>query len=487
MKIYSAENIRQWDTFTIQNEPISSLNLMERAATLCTKQILGKCLFESVSIFCGMGNNGGDGLVIARLLAQRDIQVKVYLVEFSDNRSADFSENLKQLPKSIELISLTKDSFAFELSTDLTIDAIFGSGLNRHLNGWLAELVQSINQQSSKTISIDIPSGLFAEGILPENGTAIKAKYTFSFQCPKMSFFYPEHHNYLGEWKIVNIGLHPSYEAKEEATFIQKNLIQLKPNQRHDHKGTNGFLSVVAGLGGMPGAAILASKAAYRCGTGYVACTSNNDYGYGALLTHLPEVLLIDPKEQKLPQKTSAVLIGPGMGKKENSLEWLMHVLELPTPLILDADALNLLAEDPNLLSLLAENTILTPHLGELKRLIGPSSNSHELLHKQREFSKKHKVFILQKGPNSKLSCPDGSLYINSSGNPGMATAGMGDALSGMIGAFLAQGYTAKDSAINGMYLHGLAGDLAAQKLGMKGMISSDVVEQIPIALNSFI
>ena len=167
MKIYSAENIRQWDTFTIQNEPISSLNLMERAATLCTKQILGKCLFESVSIFCGMGNNGGDGLVIARLLAQRDIQVKVYLVEFSDNRSADFSANLKQLPKSIELISLTKDSFAFELNTDLTIDAIFGSGLNRHLNGWLAELVQSINQQSSKTISIDIPSGLFAEGILP--------------------------------------------------------------------------------------------------------------------------------------------------------------------------------------------------------------------------------------------------------------------------------------------------------------------------------
>jgi ADP-dependent NAD(P)H-hydrate dehydratase / NAD(P)H-hydrate epimerase len=486
LKIYSAKNIRKWDTFTIEKEPIASVDLMERAATLCTKHIIAGFYFESAMVICGTGNNGGDGLVIARLLAERGTKVKVIILEIGSSRSEDFEANLKRLDQSIDRLTIKKDERLPEITEDLIVDAIFGSGLNKGIEGWLAEVIGEINSSKAAVASVDIPSGLFADIPMKEGQMAVRATKTFSFQCPKLSFFFREHDSYLGDWIVIDIGLHPDFEEKEEAIYVRKEMIKLNPKKRSDHKGSNGFLAAISGLGGMPGAAILASKAAYRTGCGYVATTASNDASYSALLSALPEALLIDGAGLKLPSKTNAILIGPGIGTSAKAQEWVQLVLESDLPSIWDADALNILAKIPELQSSLKENTILTPHIGELKRLLGDQRDSLELLKAQREFSISQSVFIIQKGPNSKLSCPDGTLYINSTANPGMATAGMGDVLSGMIASLLAQGYDPGNAALIGMYLHGLAGDIVAKKQGIRGLISSDVVETIPEAMRSF-
>ncbi len=485
MKIYSSENTRKWDEFTIEQEPVASIDLMERAATVCTKHILGSFYLKSAAIICGPGNNGGDGLVIARLLSERGIEVNVYLLEIGKKKSEDFKANLDRLSAEIEQVVINESNGLPELNENIIIDAIFGSGLNKSLDGWIAELVNEMNNSNVPIVAIDIPSGMYADVQIEEGSPAVRAVKTISFQCPKMSFFFVENDEFLGDWTVVDIGLHKDYQADEEAIFVKEDLIDLKERKRHDHKGSNGFLSIVAGIGGMPGAAILASKSAFRTGCGYVATTASQA-SYAPLMAAVPELLPLDPDGLVFPKKSTALLIGPGIGKSEESKKWVKVGLDGQLPLLLDADAINLLSAESKWIPLIPENTILTPHIGELRRLIGEHANSAELLKAQREFSVNHKVYILQKGPNSKLSCPDGKLYINSTGNPGMATAGMGDVLSGMIGSFLAQGYDSLQASLNGMYLHGLAGDLVARNNGQRGMISSDVLESIPEVLRSF-
>ena len=356
---------------------------MERAASICTKHILGSYYFESALIICGPGNNGGDGLVIARLLAQRGIQVTAILLDIGASKSEDFQINLERLPESVEQLIIKEGDELPLFNHEIIIDAIFGSGLSRGIDGWVGSIVDAINSSNSPRIAVDLPSGIFTDQPISDQFKAVKADKTITFQCPKMCFFFPENDAYVGEWSVVDIGLHPDFQAASEAQLIKRENVILRKKHRSDHKGTNGFLSILAGVGGMPGAAILASKAAFRTGCGYVGTTAANEAAYTALISSIPELLLIDGKGLALPKKTDAIVVGPGIGTKELGRKWLGIVLEAGKPLIIDADGINVLADNPGWIDLLPAGTILSPHIGELKRLIGEHKNSKALLEAQ--------------------------------------------------------------------------------------------------------
>lgn len=483
--IYNASEIRAWDEYTIKNEPISSLDLMERAAEGCCKKLLGTIPFRSVALFCGKGNNGGDGLAISRLLAQGGIDVTLYICEFGQRASADFEKNLKRLPPEVKTIHL-KAAEALNIEADVLVDCLFGSGLDRPITGWLTEVIKVINAHPSPTVAIDIPSGLYVSNNAQNDlKNCIRADYTFSFQTPKFPFFFAEYTPFVGRFSVIDIQLANSFKEKALALFLTRNEIKLKPLNHFGHKGEKGYLTLIAGSKNMLGAALLSSKAAFKTGCGYVGLISSEKV-LTALVSTLPEAIWLGENPTTFPAKTKAIAIGPGLGKTSASLTLLKMTLKANLPLIIDADALNLLAENPALISRIPAGSILTPHLAELNRLIGTANSPEELLEKQKNFSVKNQVYIIQKGAYSKLTDPEGNVYINSTGNAGMATAGMGDALTGMIGSFLAQGYSPKDAAKNGMYYHGLAGDLAARQNGIRGLITSDLIAFIPQALNGF-
>jgi len=483
--IYDSKTIKTWDEFTIRTEPISSIDLMERAGTMCAKQILATNLFKSVSIICGVGNNGGDGLVIARLLHLRGIKVDVFIVEFSNSFSDDFKTNLERLPKEIKPTILNEHSHEITIESDLIIDAIFGSGLNKEITGWVSTIIEQLNSSSIHIVSVDLPSGLFSlDNRTNSLKNIIHSNQTITFQSPKMAFLFGEYSAFVGKFRVIDIGLHANFNEKPFAKFITKNDLELKDRTTFSHKGKNGYLTIIAGFENYSGAAVLSSRAAFRTGCGYVA-THCNANASTVLLQTIPECIYIS-NVSTLPEKTSAIAIGPGLGITSHSKQVLEFVLNCKKPIVLDADALNIIASDKKLLQNLQPNSILTPHAKELERLIGKFNTPEETLEKQIEFSIKHKIFILQKGAYSKLTTPYGEIFINSSGNAGMASAGMGDVLTGIIGSFLAQGYSAKEAAMNGMFIHGYAADLVKQKHGERGMIASDVIDMLPLALNSF-
>lgn len=479
--ILNRDQIQAWDRFTIENEPISSLDLMERAATTCTKHILGSHYFNSASIFCGSGNNGGDGLVIARLLAARGKKIKVFLVEFSKEASPDFQKNLKRLPKSIEVEKLNAGQCQFELNSDLIIDAIFGIGLNRPVDGWIKNIILEINQyQSIKTISIDIPSGLFAwKNDGNDLEAIIKADHTITFQAPKLPFLLSDYQQFIGKLTIASIGLSLNFTHQSDYEYILGKSLKIQSKPKFSHKGNNGYLTLIGGFDKMTGAIIFGAKSAFKSGSGYVGVISDIS-GHIPLMNHCPEAIWFDSEQGQIPEKSTALAIGPGLGKSTKALSFLKNVLQSTLPLVLDADAINLIS---NQQLELPENTILTPHLKELERLIGPSKSAEEMLEKQRTYSKLNKVYVLQKGAFSKLTTPQGKVYVNSTGNQGMAVAGMGDALTGIIGSFLAQGYKPQEATILGMYLHGRAGDFAALEKGTISLTTSDLIDFLPKAI----
>jgi NAD(P)H-hydrate epimerase len=486
LKVYSSEQLQQWDKFTIEQEPIASIDLMERAATLATKSILGRNSFEKAAIFCGPGNNGGDGLVIARLLHESEFDVTVVLLDFAEPTS-DFKNNYERLDSEINVVRLNEKEYNFNLEADLIIDAIFGSGLNRPVDGWIAEVISNINSLNIKTIAIDIPSGLFAINNKENTGfpSVIEADETLTFMSPKMAFFYAEYAKNVGNFRIIDIALHPDFKSESFADFITIKDVSIKSRSRFDHKGTSGCLMIVAGFEEMTGAAIIASKAALRSGSRYLF-TSCDEKGKTGLNAAIPEAIWKSPHTFEIPTKCMAIAVGPGLGTSDFSKETLIKVLQSNLPQILDADALNLLSANKDLLAILPKGSILTPHLGELKRLIGEFEHPEDLLQAQLAFSAKHKVYIIQKGPFSKLTTPSGRVIVNSSGNPGMSTAGMGDALTGIIGAFLSQGCSAEAAAINGMFIHGYAADEIAKNHGQIGLLATDVIEQLPRIINRF-
>jgi len=489
MKILPVEKIREADNYTIENEPIASIDLMERAARQLYKWVKKRIhRYQPIKIFTGLGNNGGDGLVLARLLGDKGYEVQVYIIKYSDNSSDDFKTNLARLEE-IEDVGINYIERNSEIpdieEDDIVVDAIFGSGLTRPVTGLIAEVIKSINSSGSITIAVDIPSGLFADS--SSTGEIIRADYTLSFQMPKLAFFMPENDKYAGNWHILDIGLHPDYinDVNVKNYFLLKRDIQptLKKRNKFDHKGTFGHALLIAGSYGKMGAAVLASKACLRSGVGLLH-THIPKAGYEIMQTAVPECMLsidrYDNYFSEVPDLDmySAVGIGPGIGmEKQSQMALKLLIQNYQKPMVFDADALNILAENKTWLSFLPKGSILTPHPKEFERLVGKWSDDFEKLQMHRDFCFKFGIYVVLKGAYTCTCTPDGNCYFNSTGNPGMGTAGSGDVLTGLITGLLAQGYTTGQAATLGTFLHGLAGDLAAKKKGYEAMIAGDIPE----------
>ncbi len=486
LKIYSADQIKAWDQFTIHHEAIASLELMERAATACTNHILENHDFNTCAIFCGIGNNGGDGLAIARQLFEQGKVVKVYVLQFSRNYTPDCFRNLKILPMGMPLEMITPESdWNTEINADLIIDAIFGTGLNRPIeNDWSAVIVNQINRSTGFVLSIDIPSGLFCDdNSMNPLINVVKADKTLTFQRPKKVFFFSKYAKYIGHFTVLNIGLSLAFKSESNLNFLLLRDVKLKPRELFSHKGKNGYLMVVGGLENMPGAIVLTAKSAQRTGCGYIYAKMANEHIFD-LIKDSTESVYLKENELTIPEKVKAIAIGPGLGQSDLAVDLLDMALNAKLRLVLDADALNIIAEK-KWLNRIPRHSILTPHVKELERLIGEASTEETFLDRQLSTSMKYDIFIIQKGAFSKLTTPDGEIYINSTGNPGMAVAGTGDVLTGVIGALLAQGYHPLDAAQYGMLIHGEAGDLVQADLGGDlGHRASDIIEKLPIVCN---
>ena len=504
MKILPVEKIREADAFTIENEPVASIDLMERAASKVYDWFMKRCKTKEVSvkIFCGIGNNGGDGLALARMLFFTGIIPQVFVVRFSDKMSRDCEVNFNRLKEETETPMydiFSEDDFPLINDKDIVVDAIFGSGLNRNIEGFAAELISHLNNNNAIRIAIDIPSGLFADGgqqsmFIAHSSQLIahsifKADYTLSFQFPKLAFMFPENDAFVGRWEVLDIGLHKDFIDNVETlnfyTTEDMAMLILRKRTKFSHKGTYGHALLVAGSTGKTGAALLAAEACLRTGVGLLTAHLPKD----ALLPmqiYLPEAMTsIDKSETHCTEiddiiPYTAIGVGPGIGKNAETATLLKKIIQEATqPLVLDADALNIISENPTWLSFLPDNTILTPHPKEFERLFGNTNDSYERLELQRKMSVIHNIIIVQKGAHTAITFPNGTCFFNSTGNPGMATAGSGDVLTGMILSLLAQRYTSQEAALLGVYLHGKAGDEAAKEIGENSMIARDIVKSI--------
>jgi ADP-dependent NAD(P)H-hydrate dehydratase / NAD(P)H-hydrate epimerase len=493
MKVLSSNEIRLWDQFTIENEPIASIDLMERAAKACVHWIEEYCPpGNRFVVFCGKGNNGGDGLAIARILAARQYQVNVFILEFGHKGTSDFQTNLAGLHEYPEVdirFIQTEGSFHPLDKTDIVIDALYGSGLNRPLDGVTASLVTHINNSSATIISIDIPSGLFVDHSSKDN-PVIKAQYTLAFQCYKPAFLVQDNGQFVGNVQLLDIGLLPEYYAGVRARYevIDPSLIHsiFQPRPRQAHKGDFGHALLIAGSYGKIGAAILATKACMRSGTGLVTCHVPR-CGYDIIQSTVPEAMVLTDFNSSFNTRVEADLtiydsigIGPGIGIASETKMMLREVFDsYRSPMVLDADALNIMASQKDLLKMIPAGSILTPHPKEFERLFGETMNDFDRIQLASDKACELNVMIVLKGHHSFIATPDGKGFFNSSGNPGMATGGSGDVLTGMLTGLIAQGYSTVESAILGVYLHGLAGDLAAAEISEEAMIAGDLINYI--------
>lgn len=493
MRILSADEIRSWDQFTIAHEPVTSLRLMERAASKCADWILEhKGNHSLYAIFCGKGNNGGDGLAIARKLMEHDLQVSVHILELGHKGTDDFQANLTLLHKipgvSIHFIQSEENFHSFDPGT-LVIDALFGSGLNRKLDGVSAKLVDFINTSGCPVISIDIPSGLFVDHSSAGN-TAIKATHTLSFQCYKPAFLVAENAEFIGDVHIINIGLHPDYLQNLVAgiELLDDVIIHsiYKRRKRFSHKGNFGHALLVSGSYGKIGAAVLSAKSCLRSGVGLLTCHIPK-CGYDILQATIPEAMVMTDSNSFYNTKTEADLskynvigIGPGIGTAPETLMLLPEIFNsFRSPVVMDADALNLLSTQKNLIKSIPAGSVLTPHPKEFVRLFGESANDFEQIQLALQKAKELNLVIVLKGHHTLIAAPDGKGFFNSTGNAGMATAGSGDVLTGILTGLLAQGYSSIESALLGVYLHGLAGDLAATELSLESLIAGDIIQYL--------
>lgn len=475
------------DAFTIKEKPITSIDLMESAANAFVDSFIRDVpdKEKSIAIFCGQGNNGGDGLAIARLLvAERYRHISVFLVNFSSAQSDDYGKNLKRI-KSLQVSILElQHADLFEFNADFIIDAILGSGLNKPLSGDFELIVHQINQLNKPIYAVDVPTGFFADGALSENYNGIKAYKTICFQRPKINFFFPESLQATEEFEVVNIGLDEAFIQAQESNFFLIEETDVKqllwPRKRFSHKGTFGHALIVAGNTNTMGAALLASKACLHAGVGLItACIPQS--GLMALNALLPEVMAL-PRDEYLTfedaERYSAIAVGPGIGDLHEHEMLIEQLIYLDKPLIIDADAINILSRRPDLLSKLAANSILTPHVKEFDKLFGLHANWWERVQTAKRIAKDSDWVIVLKNQYTFTCMPNGKVYINSTGNPAMAQGGMGDILTGLIASFVAQGYSAAEAAIISCYVHGKAGDTLAET--QVSVAASQIAEQMP-------
>lgn len=494
MKIPTINNARSADAYTIENEPITSVDLMERAAMTAFNWIENKLNRQTercVKIFCGMGNNGGDGFVLGRLFYQKHYDVEVFLVHVGEKMSHDCQVNhgrLKTLDSSVIRDVFSKNDFPEISDSDVVIDAMFGSGLTRPLEGLAAEMVEYLNNNQAIRIAIDIASGLNGDGFATSKYT-FRPDYTLSFQFPKLAFLLPENEPFVGNWEVLDIKIHPDYVEKVGSVnfLTESDVVRLLVHRRgrHSHKGTYGHALLIAGSTGKTGAALLAAESCMRSGVGLLTVHLPKS-AMLPLQVYLPEAMMsIDESENcfsQLPDLLdyTAIGAGSGLGKASETATSLKRLIqEVKVPLVLDADALNIISENRTWLAFLPERTIMTPHPKEFERLFGKTENSLQRLELQREMSRKYNLIIVLKGANTAITFPTGACFFNTTGNPGMATAGSGDVLTGIILSLVAQRYTPEEATLLGVYLHGLAGDIAASENGMESLIASDISKNI--------
>lgn len=494
MNIYNRTQIKAWDAYTIGHEPVESIDLMERAARKCYDWIVSEFPFRNQFVFfCGTGNNGGDGLALARMLASEVREIQVFLCK-QGALSHDCQVNLDRLnAQGIVPEEWTGgDEWLSAIVPDaIIVDALFGTGLSRPVEGAWAGLVYALNELPNTMISIDVPSGLPADA-LAVNDAVVEADYTLTFQFPKFSFFLPEHDRFTGRWVVLDIGLHPAFEEAERTpyAFIDKGLVDtFKPGERpkHSHKGQYGHALLMGGSVGMTGAVVMAARSCLRSGAGLVTA-GVPDAATPVVQTTVPEAMCM-PQSLWMNHLSyeAKTAVGAGMGWTNDEyhaklLQWL--ICNVQAPLLIDATALNILAANIEWLGLRPQGaaTILTPHIGEFSRLTGRAANSVDRLQKAKELASQYQVLVILKGAYTQVVTPGGLVYFNSTGNPGMAKGGSGDVLAGLVTGLLAQGMVPVFACLLGVYLHGMAGDLAAAQFTQPGMTALDIAGYLPLA-----
>jgi len=501
MKILPVEKIREADAFTIKNEPISDLDLMERAATECFYWCMSQIPHQKkIFVFCGPGNNGGDGLVIARMLVLKGFMVTVLLAASDDNLSSSCSKNyhrFKEIP-GYDLRKIQKgDALPAIQEDDVIIDALLGSGLARPVEGLIEDIITHINLSKALVISIDVPSGLFCDETNTWNTKSkiVHADYTLTFAPPKLALFYQENDPYVGEWKLLDIGIMQEFIDGVEVKnfFLDEQDIRkiLKKRNKFAHKGNFGHALLICGSLGKMGAAILAARASLRSGSGLVTVRVPSK-GTFIIQTAVPEAMIsIDPHQEFLSEipdlgAYTAIGAGSGIGTSDQTARALKLLIQnAGQPLIFDADAINIFSENKTWLGFLPKHCIFTPHPKEFERLAGKSNNQFERNKMQREFSFKFQCYVVLKGAHTAITTPEGLCYFNSTGNPGMATGGSGDVLTGIITGLNAQGYSPLGSCLAGVYIHGLAGDIALTEKGYEALIAGDIIDNLGKAFKS--
>ena len=493
MKVFSKEQIYEGDKLTATKQNISSTDLMERAGTQIFNWMHMRMQGAQVPIhvFCGIGNNGGDGLVLARHLILDGYNVNTYIVNCSDKRSKDFLINydrVKNVTKKWPTLLTCAEEFPEMHPDDIIVDAVFGIGLNRPVTPWVKQLFMHFKASKAFTLAIDIPSGLHTDKPVEDEDAVVWAGYTLSFASPKLVFFLPETAKFTVQWEILDIGLDPEFlhTTETEVSLIGKHevLPNYIPREKYAHKGLFGHALIIGGSYGQIGAVTLTSRAALSAGAGLVSAYVPK-CGYHALQSSFPEAMVItDTNEEIITNITfdiAPTVIGFGVGvgtdaKTVSAFETFLKTNK--APLVIDADGINILSKKKALLKLLPEFTVLTPHPKELERLIGTWKSDFEKIKKVKAFSKKYKVILIIKGANS-ITVFDDKLYVNTTGNPGLATAGSGDVLTGVITGLISQGYQPMVAAIFGVYLHGKSADIAVEDFGYQSLIASHVIDYL--------
>ena len=491
MKLFSGEQIYAADKFTIEKQEISSDVLMERSAVQIFNWIHTRMQGASVKIhlFCGIGNNGGDGIALARHLQEHGYDIAVYVVNYSKTRSKDFLINLERLKERKIWPEFLDSECKFPKigRDDVIVDAIFGIGLNREPDAWVVKLMDHLNKTEAFILSVDIPSGLFTDSVPADKKAIVKSNFVLSFQTPKLVFFLPETGMYIDQWEVLDIGLAAEFLTTTETEYelIGKHdvLPFYIPRKKYSHKGMYGHALIVGGSKGKIGAVTLASKACLTSGAGLVTAYVP-ECGYAALQTALSEAMVLTGGEDlisniELDIQPTAIGIGVGLGTDDKTVSAFSDFLKKnKTPLVIDADGLNILSKNKALLKNVPAQSILTPHPKELERLIGKWKDDFDKLKKTKLYSEKHNCIVVIKGAHS-ITFYGGRGYVNTTGNPGMATAGSGDALTGIIVGLMAQGYEPLKAAIFGVYLHGKAGDIAVEETGYQALTASRIIDGI--------
>ena len=494
MKLFTAKQIYSADKFTTEKQQIGTEELMERAAIQIFNWMHLRMQGAPVKIhlFCGIGNNGGDGIALARHLQEHGYNIAVNVVNYSEKRSKDFLINLDRLKdRKIWPNFMDSDCEFPEIGRDdIIVDAIFGIGLNRPPADWVVKLIGHLHASQAFILSVDIPSGLYADRVPEHKEAVVKANYVLSFQTPKLIFFLPETGVFVDQWEVLDIGLDAEFLMNEETDYelIGKNevLPMYIPRKKFSHKGTYGHALIIGGSYGKVGAIQLASRATLVIGSGLVTAYIPQ-CGYESLQTALPEAMVITDEEQSISKisfdiSPSVIGIGVGMGTAQKTVDAFTEFLKInQLPLVIDADALNILASKKSLLKLLPPKTVLTPHPKELERLIGAWKDDFDKLEKAKLFSEKYNCILVVKGAHT-ITVFNKKGYVNTTGNPGMATAGSGDVLTGVIAGLIAQGYDPLHAAIFGVYLHGKSGDLTIETKAYQALIASDIIDNLGLA-----